>query len=98
MVMMVMLMVRILKIKMFGHMKYAGHWWVLEVMQGAFKGGILTSPPPPHCDKTIVEGPSQPVAAMSVTILSFGTYRVFFWFEPPQKNFFKWGCNNQNGH
>ena len=30
---------------------------------------------------TIVEGPSQPVAAMSVTILPIGTYRVFFWLE-----------------
>ena len=37
---------------------------------------------------TIVEGPSQPVAAMSVTILSFGTYRVFFGLDPPQKKTF----------
>ena len=37
---------------------------------------------------TIVEGPSQPVAAMSVTILSFGTYRVFFGLDPPQKKLF----------
>ena len=65
----------------------------VEVMQGAFKGGILTSPPPPHCDKTIVEGPSQPAVAMSVTILSFGTYRVFLWLGPPfeKKTFSKWG-------
>ena len=30
---------------------------------------------------TIVEVPSQPVAAMSVTILPIGTYSVFFWLE-----------------
>ena len=41
---------------------------------------------------SIVEGPSKPVAAMSVTILSFGTYRVFLWLGPPlKKTFSKWG-------
>ena len=38
---------------------------------------------------SIVEGPSQPVAAMSITILSFDTYIHTY----IQKK--KWGCNNR---